>query len=165
MPRDALHHAIANLAAADGMAPELASRRKGNHTLLQAAMLREFSVLARGRSIPARQLYKETEGPLFRKAQVRRSPSAYRAWPVAPGVLITDDGAANLVPVYKEGKHGRLLVQYVIAPLPKTVCVYSPADHRPRLYASVDLMAEFLVNGGITPSVAGVVGDQPITDP
>jgi hypothetical protein len=58
-----------------------------------------------------------------------------------------------------------LLVRYVPAPLPKTVCVYSPADDRPRLYATVDLMAEFLVNGGVTPSVMGVLTDQPIIEP
>jgi hypothetical protein len=128
-------------------------------------MLREFSALARGRSIPARQLYEQTPGPIFRRAEIRRTPSVYRAWPVAPGVLITDDGTGNLAPEYREGKHGRLLAQYVFAPLPKTVCVYSAADDRPRLYATVDLMAEFLVNGGVTPSVMGVVGDQPIVDP
>lgn len=115
--------------------------------------------------IPARQLYEETPGPIFRKAQLRRSPSAFRAWPVAPGVLITDDGTANLAPVYRESKHGRMLVQYLFTPLPKTVCVYSPADDRPRFYLTVDLMAEFLVNGGVTPSVMGVLGEQPIVDP
>lgn len=164
MLRDALHDAIANLAGADGMASELATRRKGNHTLLQTTMLRDFAALARGRSIPPRQLYEEIPGPVFRRAQVRRCPSAFRAWPVAPGVLITDDGTANLTPQYREGRHGRMLVQYAFAPLPKTICVYSPADDRPRLYATVDLMAEFLVNGGVTPSVMGVVGDQPIVE-
>jgi hypothetical protein len=85
--------------------------------------------------------------------------------PVAPGILVSDDSATNLAPVYREGAHGRILTHYTSAPLPKTVCVYSPADERPRLYAAVDLMAEFLVNNGMTPSVLGVVGDQPIVDP
>jgi hypothetical protein len=164
VPRDSLHDAIAKLAGADGVARELTAHRRGNHLLRQSSLLRDFAVLARGRSVPARQLYEETPGPIFRKAQLRRSPSPHRAWPVAPGVLITDDGTANLAPVYREGRHGRMLVQYVFVPLPKTVCIYSLADDRPRLYAAVDLMAEFLVNGGVTPSVMGVVGDLPIVD-
>lgn len=66
--------------------------------------------------------------------------------------------------MFQEQAGSRILTHYAPAPLPRSVCVYTAADSRPRSYTTIHLMAEFLVNGGMCPSVQGAAGDRPIVE-
>ena len=69
-----------------------------------------------GRSCPPRTTRIRPDSP-------RRSPSAYRAWPVAPGVLITDDGTGDADPAAGTGLRG---IERRLAAFDGTMAVSSP---------------------------------------